>query len=164
LDLAGESLQALIQRHPAQAEAHLLLGDVWLAEGHVPAALEQYKATALSRPKDPKIHDTIGRAYIAAKQYDRALDEFEQALSLDPNLVDALAGVASVDWMKADPSRAIGRVREQIEESPKNPRLHDLLGSLYLSTGEFANAEQSFTAAIRLDPKRPRSYLLLGDT
>jgi len=149
---------------PFQAEAHMLLGDVLLAQGKVHDALNQYKFAATLKPNEPKIHYEIGRIYTISKQYDRALEEFEEALALDPNLVDALAGVVSVYWTKGNRSRAIGRAREQIDQSPKNPQLHNLLGTLYLSAGEVTNAEQSFAAAIRIDPKMPTSYLLLADT
>lgn len=149
---------------PFQTEAHLLLGDVLLAQGKVRGALDQYKFAATLKPNEPKIHYAIGRVYTISKQYDWALGEFEQALALDPNLVEALAGVASVHWTKGNRSRAIARVRGQIEQSPKNAQFHNLLGTLYLSAGELSNAEQSFAAAIRIDPKRPTSYLLLGDT
>jgi tetratricopeptide (TPR) repeat protein len=148
---------------PFRAEAYLLLGDVLLAQGKVRDALNQYGSAEDLIPDEPRFHYAMGRAHTLAKQYDQALREFEETLSLDPNRVDALAGVVSVYWTNGNRSHAFSRVREQIEEFPSNPQLHNLLGTLYLSAGEVTHAEQSFAAALRINPKIPTSYLLLGD-
>src|SRR5207302_5412376 len=83
--------------------------------------------------------------------------------SLDPDMVNALAQEATIDWANGRQARALARVQDQIKRSPKNAQFHNLLGLMYRAGGDMTSAQQSFAEAIDVNHNLPLSYLLLGE-
>jgi tetratricopeptide (TPR) repeat protein len=154
----------LLERDPKAADGELLLGDVLIAQAKVQEALSRYKLAASLIPKDPRPYYGMGVTHRLLKNNDQAIGAFETALSLDPDMVNALAQEAAIYWNSGHQAQAFARVQEQIKRSPKNAQLQDLLGLMYLAGSDVTNAQQSFAEAININHSLPASYLLLGDT
>ena len=70
-------------------------------------------------PRDPAGYYYLGLGYRAQKQEGQALQAFEKALSLNPNLIDALAQVVEVYMTRKEPAKALARVRTQLHTAPQ---------------------------------------------
>jgi len=77
-----------------RATAHLNLGNVYLAQGKVQEAEQEYKATLELRPEDDKAHNTLGITYATNGKFTEAITEFNRALQLNPYNVDAKKNLA----------------------------------------------------------------------
>jgi tetratricopeptide (TPR) repeat protein len=73
---------------PYLAEAHLLLGRVYLRQGKEDAALQAFKIAVWSEPS-ARTHAALGEAYVAVDNLIAARAELERALALDSRSPDA---------------------------------------------------------------------------
>ena len=115
-------------------------------------AVEQLSAVA---PDLPETH--IARGYLAYRgleaDFPRALEEFQKALSLQPNSFDALDGTMAV-------LRRMGRFEEAAETSarlleidPRNPAALNQHGIDCVLARQYAEAERSYALAASFNPR-----------
>ena len=81
---------------PYRAEAHVLLGRIYLRNGRVQEAIGALKIALWSR-ETAEAHAVLGEAYRQAKDLAAARAEAQQALALDPNSADAKQLLARLD-------------------------------------------------------------------
>ena len=81
---------------PYRAEAHLLLGRIYLRNGRVPDAIGALKIALWSK-ETAEAHAALGEAYRQAKDVAAARAEAQQALALDPALAEAKQLLARLD-------------------------------------------------------------------
>ena len=101
-DQAIGHIRTVIARSPAEAAYHAALGWAeWMAANQAPevaeAALAHLNQALAIDPDHPAAHDYKGRIDASVRGEDAdALFHLERAIDLDPNRVDALAGIESL--------------------------------------------------------------------
>ena len=134
--LAVESLKKAIQIDPNRAEAHRLLGRIYLFYlAKTTEAIEYLQSAIKLNPTNPATHQMLGVAYFRQNRYPDAIQALHQAIELNPKV--------SPDY-------------------PYHP-YYDL-GMVYLKQGNFDDAISCFERAIELDPNQIRAYYSLGNT
>ena len=113
-------------------------------------------------PQDPAGYYYLGLGYRAQKQEGQALQAFEKALSLNPNLIDALSQVVGMYMSKKEPAKALARVRTQLHAAPQDPLLYNLLGGISLAQHNHTEAESALKKAIALNENVLVSYFNLA--
>ena len=88
-DAIGELRRALYLS-PYEAEAHLLLGRIYLRTGQTQAAIDAFKI-ALWSSESAAAHLALAQAYVQAKNQNGARTEAQRALALAPDSVEASA-------------------------------------------------------------------------
>lgn len=68
---------------PYEAEAHLLLGRVYLRSGRLREGVDALKVALWSQPS-AEAHVALAQAYVQAREFELARTEAEKALALDP--------------------------------------------------------------------------------
>ncbi|MCB9321887.1 MAG: tetratricopeptide repeat protein [Lewinellaceae bacterium] len=109
------------------------------------------------RNEDPKIRDFCAS---------RALDAFEQAISLDPTEVAYRVNQALVYTEvppQDNPMKGILALRELEQQFPDNTTILSALGKLAVKTGQYDRAKQRFERVVELNPETPGIYCLLAD-
>jgi tetratricopeptide (TPR) repeat protein len=100
--------------------------------------------------------------------HDRALDEFQEVLKLDPNNASALRGAGYAYLQRQEFKNAGEYFRRAAESDSKDPRVHYYNALLMNRAGELNNGVESkkvkkeLEAAIALDPKLADAYSLLA--
>lgn len=114
-------------------------------------------------------------AYLRAKGFlyrwdkagnrERALDQFEEAVHLDPGFVRAYVGIAdtrlALSRFHRDTAQltfARAAAEEAIARDPRLPSAHMAMGGVLTELGEPARAAAELQLAIRLDPQDSSSY------
>jgi tetratricopeptide (TPR) repeat protein len=87
---AEQELRRALYLSPYLAEAHLLLGRVYLRGGRPADAIQAFRI-ALWSEETVEGHVRLAEAYVAAQDLPAAREEVARALRLDPNSADALA-------------------------------------------------------------------------
>ena len=87
---AENELRRALYLSPYLAEAHLLLGRVYLRTGRIADAIQVFKI-ALWSETSAAAHVALAEAYLAAQNVAGAKDEVAKALALDPASADAKA-------------------------------------------------------------------------
>lgn len=102
-DRAGSLLLNAVAEHPTAASRHAL-GKYYLAEHQFDKAIEQFKVALQLDPSNAKIYNDLGVAWFekgkidrqgpnpgkGVEELDRSLENLNKALSLNPNLGDAV--------------------------------------------------------------------------
>ena len=89
LDRAKEAFQAAIdwQRdHPSDAQPYLNLGSLLVQQGQTADAVSRLETAAGLSPKNPKIHEELGKAYEILNDLPRAREQLEEAVRLAPDV------------------------------------------------------------------------------
>jgi tetratricopeptide (TPR) repeat protein len=157
-DEAAGALSESLRLHPNQAEAHLVLGDLFFKRGELAHALEQYRAAAEQAPQNFRTHAAIAKVLVAQQKLDEAQTEYRRAVELEPRYIEGRAALASVLYRlsrgndSALLDAAIEQMRQAIVLSADNATLHNNLGVYLEARGEFDEALKQYQTAARLSP------------
>lgn len=134
------------------------------------AAARAAKQIAASNPNDSEAWKIAGFAEMNLKQYAEAATDLQRALDLqraasqeDDNTVDALAQayVLTEKFDRALPLLVIATTRKGALSAPNAVMLY-YRGIAEYQTGKAAEAERSFNAAVKANPKDAASLYYLG--
>lgn len=110
------------------------------------------------------------QASIANNDYKTAVQNYKQALQLDPTNVQAnlklgLAYMAAPDAQLDTPDRygsAVSALKTVTDEAPTWPGGYAQLGAAYAAKGDINNAIQAYRTSLDLDPNGPERWLALA--
>jgi tetratricopeptide (TPR) repeat protein len=154
--------QKFLKSQPNSASPYLALGQVYLDQGEISQALVAFKTAREKAPQEPNGYYYLGLAYRRQGKNQEALVAFEKALSFDASFIDALTEVTAIFMANGQKDKALARTRRQIQASPNNPSLYNLLGNIALAQDKDTEAEEAFKKAIELRDDLLISYLNLG--
>lgn len=103
-----------------------------------------------------------GDAHLGKGDYDKAIQEYNQAISHDPKSARALAGRGAAYLDKGDYDRAIQDFNETLRLAPNAALTFNGRGAAYFAKGDYDHAIQDYNEAIRLNPKIQRALLNRG--
>jgi len=122
-----------------------------------PAELDEVKslidrALALA-PNLPEAHVELGVFfYVAHRQYEMALAEFNRALELQPNNALARAWSALVYRRRGEWERSLADFKRAQELDPRDARIPRNIGQTYLALRLWKDAERAELRALAIDP------------
>jgi type IV pilus assembly protein PilF len=156
-DQAIEYLQRAIRLKPDYAPAINTLGNTYSAMGQWDKAIETYEKII-----EDAFYGTphfalsnMGVAYYNKKDYAQAEHYFLEALKLNPDFVNALAGLGTmyIDLGRYD--EAVMRLERAVRKDPKVGKLHFELGRAYRGQGDTVKAKAEFHKAADLAADTP---------
>jgi len=110
------------------------------------------RAVALS-PDLPEAHIAVGNFYYyGQRQYDKALAEFQRALELRPNNIQAQETIAFIYRRQGRWEQALSEMTKCEERDPRNATLLANHGTTYLNLRMWQEARRAGSRAIALDP------------
>jgi Tfp pilus assembly protein PilF len=106
-------------------------------------------------------HMQKAKGYLDEKQPALAIPEFQAAVALDPESVDAQANLGVLLFFQGKPADSIPHFRAALERQPGLAKIQGLLGMAESRTQDFANARRDMEAAFP-SISDPRFQLQLG--
>jgi len=103
-----------------------------------------------------------GDAHLRKGDYDKAIQDYNQAISRDPKSARALAGRGAAYLDRGDYDRAIQDFNETLRLAPSASLTFNGRGAAYFAKGDYDRALQDLNEAIRLNPKIQRALLNRG--
>jgi len=110
-----------------------------------------------------------GRGYLQnydrAENLDNAIQVFQRALALDKNYALAYAGLGDAYWQKYETNKQAQwlkksqdscRIASQLDA--QLPAAHSCLGTLYVGTGNYAEAAKEFSQVLQREPTNDAAY------
>ena len=127
------------------------------------------KTTASSHPVGAEASDENsmrmideGNALESAGKIDEAMQCYETASRLTPNLARAHLNRGNIYLMKGDTDGAVDAYRTAILKDPDYSSAHFNLGNAYLQSGDPKQAQTAYEKAIALKPDFTDAYVALG--
>lgn len=93
-DAAARSLERSLQTNPRNAEAAVLLGQVYTIEGRRAEAIQKFTQALQANPASAATYNTLGLALDRFAEFELARTAFERAVALDPAAVQAHINLA----------------------------------------------------------------------
>jgi TolB-like protein/tetratricopeptide (TPR) repeat protein len=154
---AEAAYQRAIELNPGYAAAHLWYSWLLLALGKREEAFEEIERTmGIVQETDPRrlvaVHATRAQAYYFGREFERAVEECEKALQLDPEhfMLHYILGRAY--WRLGQSAKAIAQLKAAQKSSGEIPLIDAVLGLAYAVSGHKEQAQKvvdAFTAAAR---------------
>lgn len=156
-DQAVDYLQRAIRLKPGYAPAINSLGNTYSAMGEWDKAIEAYE-----RIIEDAFYGTphfalsnMALAYYQKKEFDQAERYFLEALKINPDFINALAGLGVLFIEQGRYTEAVSRLERAVRKEPKVAQLHFHLGRAYRGAGNNARAKAEFARAAELEPDSP---------
>lgn len=104
----------------------------------------------------------LGLDYYEQGELDKAAAEFEEAIRLEPDLVEAHYNLGLVYADQGEFDAAIAEHERAIELAPDLAEAHNGLGNAYYNLNRIDEALAEYEEAVRLDPSFADAYFNLG--
>jgi tetratricopeptide (TPR) repeat protein len=137
-------LRRAIEINPHDANAHFLLGSLYLAGGEAVSALQEWQTANEINPSIPTLHRNMGYAVLrSGDSPQRAIALFREGMKYDGHNVDVYLGLEQAMEAAGQPASERAHVLQSFPEMKSAPavlvfRLVRLLGE----AGEFESAEK----------------------
>ena len=125
------------------------------------AALAQ-QALALDNAL-PGAHQTLAYVHLLARQFDQALAEARQAVTLDPNDADACVTLGEILSCAGEPQEAVGLIERALQLDPHYPPSYLFaLGQAHYLLGRYEEAIVAYKRLLTRNPDHSRAYFFLA--
>lgn len=157
-----------VQMNPSDADGWYSLGRIRYSEQRFSDALSCFQQVLKLSPKNVKAENNLGLAYEAMNQVDAAMGAYRQAIEWqnqgprDQLSEEPLLNLGVVLLHRNELTEAEGLLTKAAVLAPKDPRIHEQLGHLYMQKADYGPAEHELQQACQLDPKNSSLHFLLG--
>ncbi len=105
----------------------------------------------------------LGNAYARKGEYDKAIEEYEKALALNPTHVEAHNNLGNAYLSKGKYDKAIEEYEKALAGNPSLVEAHNNMGNAYARKGEFDKAIEAFEKALVSNPTHVEAHNNLGN-
>lgn len=162
LDLGMEYVSRLLEREPGSFRAHMIKGNIFLAQRRFSEAMLSFRSAEMINPDSPHPLYFMALASEMSNRVERALSLYERLLEREPGLADAADRYARLLMTAGKEKAAKVFFEKAVSGNPDNGYLHQISGNIYLEAGEYHRAEQSFEKAVSSNPRLEEAYLRLS--
>ncbi|HEV2348229.1 MAG TPA: tetratricopeptide repeat protein [Terriglobia bacterium] len=160
---AVREAEAVLKINPNQADAHRLLGHIYLrnlgdaqpdqaSKESLHKAIEHFEALTKLDPSDSDSFVILGRLYKLNNEPAKAEDAFKKILASDPSSRNAISSLAQLYTDQGDYARAIDLLT-RIPDSDMDGPLLGMLAYAYSQTHKSDQAIATFEKAMSRDPE-----------
>jgi Flp pilus assembly protein TadD len=114
------------------------------------------------RPDNPRGHSNLGTALAELGKNDKAMEEFREALRIDPAFEPAHANLGLALFRDGKPAEARAELLDAISLNTRDSNAHCNLGRVLSALGQTNEAVDEFTRAVRINPYFAEAYSNLG--
>jgi tetratricopeptide (TPR) repeat protein len=157
LDKAGSAVQKETVAYPKDANAWMWLGVVRLAQERAEEAADALDRADKLKPNDQDILYHRGRAHLLVSK-----NSYAEMFKIDPHSWRVHRVLAQANAEADRHVDAIAEYEAAIKLAPKQPGLHEELGSEYLSVNKISEAEVALRHELDIDPENALARYKLG--
>ena len=161
--IAGQESERVLREQSENLDALHVAANAAAKRGELEQALTLFRKIQKLDPRNPTVHISSGEIYLSLKQFDLAISEYETAVKLDPERIDALTGLAQVYMQKGNTQTAFDRVNKQLTISKDKGRIHQLLAQMSLGMKDYTKAIQHLEKTLELNPSLVSAYSMIGN-
>jgi len=131
-----------------------------VANEDVEIAIEHFKQAADLDPKFALAYCALGTSYLqrvmkvlgGPEDIEKAAVALDQALTLDPHIIDARAYQTMIDRLHGNTKKSRAQISELRRDAPNNFEVQYLSAAYYRFDGDYENAFRCYAEMLRIDP------------
>lgn len=159
---AGQSLELASKEDIFSPDVQFWLGVALAQLGKDEKAIPVFLRVLNMKPGYPGVHRQLGGLYFSKGDYDRAMQEYEYAISEAPEDLDSLKQLAlSYHYQSFDES-ALKTAEKLLELDPDSASAYNIMGAVAFNNRDIEAAQKHFEKAISLDPDLIAAHVNLG--
>jgi tetratricopeptide (TPR) repeat protein len=139
------------------------LGDMLSEQSEMATAIQKYKQAITKNPKDPNPVAQLAKYYLRWRKHGKAEEQYKKAVQLASKVPEAPKATPKSDD-ELDSEKPNSTEPVVIQEPSKVPEHANNLGWFYFNDKKYAQAEQAFKTAIKVNPKHTPAQFGLGRT
>lgn len=159
---ARSLLEKVLERHPADPAAHLMLGFLDFRTKQCAPAIEHFEKAEPLLGQQAAALGELGQCLSEAARNDEALAAFERAFALEPASREARFNLALAQWNAHRADDALATLEPLCTSSPADGDALELSAQIEEDKGDTAVAIPLLRQAIVSDPKRVSAYLVFA--
>lgn len=157
-DEAEAAFEEALRIDPEFHLARFSLAKLYRRLGDGPKAEETFEAlTAEGNPYAARAHNNLGRLAASQARRDEALEHFQQAVSLDPEHLDARLNLGLAFLYRQRYPEALEQFEVVIERKPNPVMAHIYRARIFDADGREDDAVAEYERILVLDPAHPRA-------
>ena len=162
-DFSLEHARRVCDREPENFRAHLVMGNVLLAQRRFDEATIQFKLSQSIYPESALTVYQIASIAELSEQPQKALSLYRSLLSHQPRLADVALRCTRILIQRREIDEAVRFVEDVMKETEKKGYPYYMMGEIYLSAGNHSAAKTSFEQSVMFDPKLASAYIRLAE-
>lgn len=167
---ADKWMSLSIEMNDKDSEAWYGLGRIRYTRQRFQEAVDCFMKTLALDPASVKAEDNLGLAYEGLNRTDDAIRAYRAAIALEqPNRDGAkplseqpMLNLAIILIHHDRPEEALPLLTRAVAIAPRDPKIREQLGHLYLQEGKLVEAQREFEEAVSLSPDSAALHFLLG--
>ena len=155
IDKAIDAYLQLIQVDADAADAHSLLGELYLKKGAYPQAIDAFQSAFSAKPDDQQSRKNLVAAYHHYAQhldnkerYNEAVAQLRLALALSPKQVNLRLSLINTYQLAGDFSSAEKELGWLLEEAPQSLQAESVSKNLHVARGNTLMNQRRYAAAL----------------
>ena len=133
-----------------------------LRDGKLDESEAGFKALLEKHPGIPEAHYNLGVIQSRRKDYAAAQAEFQQAVDVKPDYVEAWTALSRAYEDGGDKAKALETLKEAESQNADSAAVHFSFGLYYLKAQQFDEAEAALKKAMTLDPSNTEALFHLA--
>ena len=121
-----DTLASLQNKTETAVQVRFVYADSLVQTGNISQGITQLEALAKQNPSVLDIHRALGNAYASTHQ-PKAAPEYQAALTLNPDDIQSLKGLAKLELASGDATDAIARLKHAVQLQPADQQLQQEL-------------------------------------
>jgi tetratricopeptide (TPR) repeat protein len=155
--------------NPRSSEGYFLRSsEAYFLSGLAKTFLKDFKGAQIDylmatnhNPKNSDAFSKLGLIELQLKQYDNAIEHFNRAIGIKPNLEAATNLLNMFYDVQAQPA-LMNYYTKAIEKNPKDEIAYSFRGDLKVNLEDYKGALEDYTEAIKINPKANQVYSKRG--
>jgi tetratricopeptide (TPR) repeat protein len=162
IKFAQELSDKILQRDPYNVEALLISGTARLRNNEFDRALALFRQAQKQSPTEPSPHLNIAAVHMLQKNYPEAIKEYETALAMDPDRIDALKSLTQIYVIQGSSAKAFERSERHLTKTKNRGAVYELMGRLKLAAKDYPMGIQFLEKAVEENPNLLSAYYTIG--
>jgi Tfp pilus assembly protein PilF len=152
----------IVDEHPRNLEARLLLLHGLMAVGDLPQATQQVNVLLQANPDSATVQTAAGMLAAMKQDSAGARAAYGRALAVDPRSYQALAGLLTTEMQGKQFGNAKALIEKQLALTPNDPNVLLMSAQTYNALGDAFAMEKALKKTVEVDPQSLQAYAMLG--
>ncbi|OGB98981.1 hypothetical protein A2V82_04310 [candidate division KSB1 bacterium RBG_16_48_16] len=167
-DLLGQPKDALVKYHQASeidsssAGIMLAMAEDYFVIDEIPTSIRLAQKALRKDPHDPAALELLGMAYEQTREYKKAVAVYETMTELEPDNIDALYRLISIQLLTRQNNKALDTYRKIAQTGFDDADFLLRLGHIFLRYQAFSQALEIYNDVSRANPKNESAYLAIA--